>query len=380
MQALLANGKTGLVGTVVVESFFVDGEEGFYDPLASGDIVLVVDSVSTTVYVWTPTSGESPDGESIIRPLYSSPGTTYVGSGRWVRGSIGGSTNVMDYYCLPSALNLGSIVTISPEGVASLACADSQATLPIGRGGYLITSTIARSAGVLPLGISPIVETGITLADQDILYLSAIEPGRVTNVAPTTPDFVIVVGKYEDTTGTQSGDVYLSGDSPAPALAPSTSHYRGCRVYLSEDGRQTIAGSEQTILSFDRIGYNIDSEFSLGSAPVTEIPIPSTVSRVRFQGKIKIGSLELPETTQYSLALYRDGAMDIILLSGLFPAIEGTPSIVIPFCSPPLSVVEGSVYTLVLGIYVDGESTFETVGSHPFLPHDTTELHVEVLD
>ncbi len=210
MQALLANCKTGLVGTVAVESFLVDGEEGFYDPLASGDAVLVIDSESTAVYLWNPTSGATPDDETVIRPLYNAAGVTYVGLGRWVRGTIGGSPNVLDYYCLTSTFTLGSIVTISPEGVASLAQADAAATLPIGRGGYLINSTTARVAGVLPLDIEPIAETGITLADGDILYLSAIEPGRVTNVRPSSPDFVVVIGKYEDTTEMLAADIYLS--------------------------------------------------------------------------------------------------------------------------------------------------------------------------
>jgi len=218
-----------------------------------------------------------------------------------------------------------------------------------------------------------------SLPDDNLNILSTTPVADADGVAVNTPVTIRFTQNIDSQT--VSVDTIIVEKEVEVEPTPSTSpHYRGCRVYLSTDGGQTIAGSTPTVLSFDRIGYNIDSEFALGSLPVTGITIPSTVSRIRVQGKIKIGSLSLPECTQYSLCLFKDGVMDIVLLSGLFPAREGTPSIVIPFCSPPLSVSAGAVYTLVLGIYVSAEATFETVGSNSFLPRDTTELHIEVLE
>jgi hypothetical protein len=218
-----------------------------------------------------------------------------------------------------------------------------------------------------------------SLPEDNLSILSTTPVPEADDIAVTSP-IIIRFNQNIDAPTVNSESIIIEKEEGEDPIPPEEYHYRGCRVYLSANGGQTIGGSVQTVLSFDRIGYNIDSEFSLGSLPVTGITIPSTVSRIRVQGKIKIGSLTLPETTQYSLCLYKDGVLNLILLSGLFPAREGTPSIVIPFCSPPISVSEGDVYTLVLGIYVDSEETFETVGSNVFTPHDTTELHIEVLE
>jgi len=87
----------------------------------------------------------------------------------------------------------GDIVRQSAPGSFVLALADANTNIS----SYVIESAsgtefaLAERASVLPLRN----ETTITFAADDPVYLSASEPGKVTNVQPALGDFVVPIGR-----------------------------------------------------------------------------------------------------------------------------------------------------------------------------------------
>jgi len=131
VQALLANGITGIEVSATIESMFTEGVRGYYTSFEPGDTILLSQllSLKATIFIWDPLSGAVANGATIVKPLWATIDedgeyVPYTGTGRWLKASVEGTSeggeigDLTSLYLIPSTAPVAVEGTIYFDGLA----------------------------------------------------------------------------------------------------------------------------------------------------------------------------------------------------------------------------------------------------------------------
>jgi hypothetical protein len=309
-----------------VSDIIAEGGDGGGGGGSSGDGV----SISTIVI----------DGEGSLEALIPQDTVTFKAGtgtelsidedGSLIIASIGIGENSIDLACNASDIALGSAVYIDGDSVAVLAIATAPATLAYG---ILITRRIVRREGLFPESVTLQLESGITLADGDILYLSDTEAGKITNIEPE--EYAMILGQYRDDAAVLGG-TYISGTAITHHVHP----FRGCLAYKTSS--QSISSGSSASITFTAEDYDTDTIHN-NSTNTDRMTVPTGISYVRLSGLINLSG-NASNLTDVSVAIWKNG--NVLY----FPYISATTeqSKKVAICSPAMAVTSGDYFTVVV--------------------------------